>query len=152
MRTYEDTFSGEKIYPGKVCRGSSTHPSQLTLVQCQSWGNGDKTASLKGEAGGLELIGVRSNRENSTFVVTARSSAFRTARQNPFSYSARTRVGLRGQHFTDGNIRKASQRYVCNTIASERGDALSLSLRIGGAPSSHTLPLDHSKTTCLPTN
>ena len=49
-------------------------------------------------------------RANSMSVVTARSSASRTAKQNPSSSSARTPAALRGLHCTEGSTRRVSQR------------------------------------------
>lgn len=50
------------------------------------------------------------SRASFTFAATARYFAFRTAKQSPFSYNAKTLVALRGPFYSGGSIRRVSQR------------------------------------------
>ena len=114
MRTYDDAFSGQKIYPGKVRpTGSPTSirpPTRIAIPQLrqrihicgQGWRN-----NMTGKP-----ITDNSYRASSTSVVIARSSASRMARPSPYSSSARTHARSPGQPFTDGSTRRVSLRLV----------------------------------------
>jgi hypothetical protein len=105
MRTYDDTFSGEKIYPGKV-RMSSSRDDEVA-----------RTIGVPGTSRRRIGLGRRCNtdrmvcRASSTSVVIARSSDSRTARLNPSSFNARTPVALLGPSFSEDSTRRGSLRY-----------------------------------------
>ena len=114
MRTYDDTFSGQKIYPGKVCLFyESISPASPELryalhntQQQQLNFHIYMEQRLTGKLAELCLL----PRASFTFAATARYSAFRTAKPSLFSYSARTLVALRGLYYSGGSIRRVSQR------------------------------------------
>lgn len=100
MRTFDDTFSGEKIYPGKV---------RLPRIRRQPWGYllGARPSSHKTYP--VLTVGLI-DRGNSTSAVTARSSVSRTAKPNPSSSNERTLDGSHGQRYTEDSIRRESVR------------------------------------------
>ena len=114
MRTYDDTFSGQKIYPGKVCLCSTPSPSfSLELRRLYT--------PPSSRSGILHLHGVGDQeraradllvlfRASSTSVATAKFFASRTAKPSPSSCSARTLVALRGPCCSGGSIKRGLQR------------------------------------------
>ena len=114
MRTYEDTFSGDKIYPGKVSSllfcdrtKSFTIPSSCLQPSTRSEPG---MINLNADRMLIVIFGV--SRVSSMFVVTARSSGSKTGRPNPSSYSARTQGELHGRCFSEGNTKRVSLRLV----------------------------------------
>ena len=109
MRTYDDTFGGTKIYPGKVSNQQSPRetfplPSSRTSTstsQCYS-------RCLHNYSNANNCL----YRASSSSAATAKSSAFKMANPNPSSSSERTPAGSHGRLYSDGNTRRASQRSV----------------------------------------
>ena len=83
MRTYDDTFSGTKIYPGKV--RFNPHQTDYPLRTLSGWSPMHSQALLANES--------TLNRANSMSVVIARSSGSNVERPNLFSCSGRILVG-----------------------------------------------------------
>lgn len=82
MRTYDDTFSGTKIYPGKVSAAQSERKQESA-----QWGtNHGNAMDFEKELLTVCLV----IRASSMSAVTARSSASRMARPNLSSFSERT--------------------------------------------------------------
>jgi hypothetical protein len=137
MRTYEDTFSGQKIYPGKVRKIlTGIKPSgslSATLRQevelgigkghtfegyvCIIWEElacvGRMAEMRSGQENGIarDLTDTPS-RVNSLCAPTPRSSVFRTASQNPSSSSARTLAASPGPSCAGDSEGRVSLRYV----------------------------------------
>lgn len=113
MRTYDDTFSGQRIYPGKVrCHSSESGIAIDTVasnIRTQPGFHRDPSVALGiGESGLMRSP----HRASYTFVATAKSSAFRTARPSPFSSSARTLAAYHGLSCSAASTRRASLRFV----------------------------------------
>ena len=115
MRTYDDTFSGQKIYPGKVrlCLSSpllsrSLSPNLRRLYHPLRSSVNDLTSKWEGNEELMANIFV--SRASSTSAATAKSSAFRTAKPSPSSCSARTLDELRGLCYSGGSTGRVLQR------------------------------------------
>jgi hypothetical protein len=118
MRTYDDTFSGQRIYPGKVrLQGVFAAPrlgsASPIMIRSTVQSRFSCFPLIFTETTGTSwLIYSCLCRGSSTSAVTARSSASKTARPSPFSSSARTPDESHGRSSSEDSTRRVYQRLV----------------------------------------
>ena len=112
MRTYDDTFSGQKIYPGKVrCHFHLSPPYNPSAMLRQLLRRLADRMRME-DIGHALTKSFLKYRASSTSVVTAKSSDSRMARPKAFSSSERTHVGSPGRRCSGGSTRRVSLRLV----------------------------------------
>lgn len=132
MRTYDDSFSGQKIYPGKVrfADPAYAHRDALELDIPQHLERSEyQRPWLSRQLTGTYADGMF--RASYTSVVTARSSDSRMASLRACSSSARTPAGSLGPFSSEGNTRRVSLRLVDTIAQSAYWEAMSVGVGSG---------------------